>query len=181
MRVTGASLRRSLCPCQKAPRVLAAWFLCRYVGPIHGIWMKSRILIVDGHSALFSWPALAAAHARSTAAARERLIKILTGLQDSTNWTVAVVFDGKGAKASSETVPGGIVVLYSKSGQTADDLIERLAAKYASNHDVTIATNDRMERLTTEAFGCLSISIDQLRDEIDRAGAEMRETLKRMR
>ena len=142
--------------------------------------MKSKILIVDGHSALFSWPELADAHARNTAAARGQLVKILTGLQDSTEWTVAVVFDGKGAKASSDGEPGGIAVLYSKSGQTADSIIERLAAKYAPAHDVTIATNDRMERTTTEAFGCVSISIDQLRNEIDRAGAELRETLRRL-
>ena len=142
--------------------------------------MRSRILIVDGHSALFSWPELAAAHTRNTAAARERLVKILTALQDSTEWTVAVVFDGKGVKASSETEPGGIAVLYSRSGQTADSIIERLAAKYAPGHDVTIATNDRMERTTTEAFGCTSISIDQLRDEIQRAGEELRDTLRRL-
>lgn len=142
--------------------------------------MRSRILIVDGHSALFSWPELAASHARNSAAARERLVKILTGLQDSTEWTVAVVFDGKGGRASSETEPGGIAVLYSRSGQTADSIIERLAAKYATGHDVTIATNDRMERTTAEAFGCMSISIDQLRDEIQRADEALRDTLRRL-
>ena len=146
----------------------------------YGTPMRSRILIVDGHSALFSWPELALVHARNSASARERIVKILTGLQDSTDWTVAVVFDGKGLKASSETVPGGIAVLYSKSGQTADSIIERLAAKYAQGYDVTIATNDRMERTTTEALGCMSISIDQLRKEIGQAGDELRNTLRRL-
>ena len=125
--------------------------------------MKQKILLVDGHSMIFDWPDLAAMHARNTAAARGELVKRLTGLQDNTEWTVAVVFDGKGVKASSDGTPHGIAVFYSKSGQTADSIIERLAAKYAKDYEVTVATNDRLERTTAEAFGSNTISGMQLR------------------
>jgi predicted RNA-binding protein with PIN domain len=74
--------------------------------------MKQKILLVDGHSMIFDWPDLAAMHARNTAAAREELVKRLTGLQDNTEWTVAVVFDGKGVKASSDGTPHGIAVFH---------------------------------------------------------------------
>jgi hypothetical protein len=142
--------------------------------------MKQKILIVDGHSIVFAWPDLAALHQRNTAAARDALVRLLTGLQDASDWTVAVVFDGKGPKASSDGTPHGIAVFYSKSGQTADDIIERLAAKYASNYEVTVATNDHMERTTTESFGSLSISAFQLRAEIDASSASLQETLLRL-
>ena len=143
--------------------------------------MKQKILLVDGHSMIFDWPDLAAMHARNTAAAREELVKRLTGLQDNTEWTVAVVFDGKGVKASSDGVPHGIAVFYSKSGQTADSIIERLAAKYAKDHEVTVATNDRLERTTAEAFGSNTISGMQLRAEMESAIDSVRDTIRRLR
>ena len=143
--------------------------------------MKQKILLVDGHSMIFDWPDLAAVHARNTAAAREELVKRLTGLQDNTEWTVAVVFDGKGVKASSDGTPHGIAVFYSKSGQTADSIIERLAAKYAKDHEVTVATNDRLERTTAEAFGSNTISGMQLRAEMESAIDSVRDTIRRLR
>lgn len=142
--------------------------------------MKQKILLVDGHSMIFDWPDLAAMHARNTAAAREELVKRLTGLQDNTEWTVAVVFDGKGAKASSDGTPHGIAVFYSKSGQTADSIIERLAAKYAKDHEVTVATNDRLERTTAESFGSNTISAMQLRAEMESALDSLRDTIRRL-
>jgi len=143
--------------------------------------MKQKILLVDGHSMIFDWPDLAAMHARNTAATREELVKRLTGLQDNTEWTVAVVFDGKGVKASSDGTPHGIAVFYSKSGQTADSIIERLAAKYAKDHEVTVATNDRLERTTAEAFGSNTISGMQLRAEMESAIDSLRDTIRRLR
>ena len=143
--------------------------------------MKEKILLVDGHSMIFDWDDLATMHGRNTAAAREELVRRLTGLQDNSDWTVAVVFDGVGVKASSDGTPYGIAVFYSKSGQTADSIIERLAAKYAKDHDVTVATNDRMERTTAEAFGSFTISGLQLRAEIDMARNSVSETIQRLR
>ena len=142
--------------------------------------MERRILLVDGHSVIFAWPDLAEMHRRNTAVARENLVRRLTALQDATEWEVAVVFDGRGAKASSESEPNGIAVFYSRSGQTADEIIERLAAKYAATCDVSVATNDHMERTTVEALGCLSISTDQLLSEINTAGSALHERIQKL-
>ena len=139
--------------------------------------MKRRILLVDGHSVIFAWPDLAEIHRRNTASARENLVRRLTSLQDSSEWEVAVVFDGRGAKASSDSEPHGIAVFYSKSGQTADEIIERLAAKYSSSCEVTVATDDHMERTTVEALGGMSISTDQLLSEMDSAGSALRDRI----
>ena len=140
--------------------------------------MKPRVLIVDGHSMIFQWPDLTLQHAKRTAIARETLVRMLTGLQDNSDWTVAVVFDGKGVKASEASEPHGIKVFYSKSDQTADSIIERLTAKYAEKYEVTVATDDLMERTTVESFGGMSMSAWQLREEIDTAGRNLDERLR---
>lgn len=128
--------------------------------------MKPRVLIVDGHSMIFRWPQLTREHGRNTSAAREHLVRLLTGLQDASDWHVAVVFDGKGSKAGDSSEPGGIHVFYSKAGQTADSIIERLAAKYASQYEVTVATDDSLERTTVMTFGASAMSSVQLAEMI---------------
>ena len=131
--------------------------------------MSQRFLIVDGHSVIFAWPELRALHKRRTASARERLTKILTAYQDFTGIRVVLVFDGKGTTITQETDPGGIQIFYSNTGRTADDLIERLAAKYGNLYSITVATSDLLEQQTAIAFGAECISADGLRDLVDSA------------
>ncbi len=143
--------------------------------------MKPRVLIVDGHSMIFQWPDLTLQHARRSAIARETLVKMLTGLQDNSDWHVAVVFDGTGVKPNEASEPHGIRVFYSKANQTADSIIERLVAKYAQQYEVSVATDDILERTTVESFGAIAISALQLREEIDAAGRDLDERLKQIR
>jgi len=143
--------------------------------------MRQRILIVDGHSMIFQWAELAAQHGKNGAAARQSLIRMLESLQDGGDWHVVVVFDGKGTKTSEAGEPHSIQVFYSKAGQTADSVIERLVAKYAQLYDVTVATDDGMERTTVESFGALTMSSRQLRDDIDAAGRELSERLRQLK
>ena len=110
-------------------------------------------LIVDGHSVIFTWPELRRLHARRTALARDELVKILTEYQDASGVRVVAVFDGKGAKANEDSAPGGIQIFYSAAGQTADAIVERLVAKYAGQHEITVATSDLMEQQTATSFG----------------------------
>lgn len=134
-------------------------------------------LIVDGHSIIFAWPELRALQALRPAAARDALIKTLVNYQDGSGIRVVLVFDGKGAKASEES--GAIQVFYSPSGKTADDLVERLVAKYGATHRLTVATSDRLEQQTAITFGALScISAEGLRTLVDRAERDLGRRLK---
>lgn len=112
-----------------------------------------RYLIVDGHSVIFAWPDLRTLHARRTGAARDELVRQLTAYQDASGVRVVAVFDGKGAKPNEATEPGGIQIFYSRAGQSADEIIERLAAKYGTEHELTVVTDDHLERQTTLSFG----------------------------
>ncbi len=127
-------------------------------------------LLVDGHSVIFAWPELRAVHGRRMASAREALIKALTNYQDQSGIRVVLVFDGQGAKATEAGEPEGIQVFYAPSGSTADQIIERLVAKYAGMHRLTVATSDRLEQQTALSFGAaLCISAEQLRGVLTNA------------
>jgi len=141
--------------------------------------MSAQFLIVDGHSVIFAWPDLRALHDQKTASARERLIKILTDYQDYTGINVVLVFDGRGPVISQEKEPGGIQVFYSNSGHTADDIIERLVAKYGHSYSITVATSDLLEQQTAIAFGGNCVSADGLRRLIDDARRTFAREMKR--
>jgi uncharacterized protein len=125
--------------------------------------LRARYLIVDGHSIIFAWPELRKLHARRSSLAREALLKQLRDYQDWTGVHVVVVFDGKGEKVDATSDPVEVQVFYSRSGQSADAIIERLASKYAKRCELVVATSDSLEAETVHACGAESISPDGLR------------------
>ena len=124
---------------------------------------RARYLIVDGHSVIFAWPELRKLHARRSSLAREALLKQLRDYQDWTGVRVVAVFDGKGKKVEATSDPDEVQVFYSRNGQSADAIIERLASKYGKQFELTVATSDSMEAETVHACGAESISPDGLR------------------
>jgi uncharacterized protein len=143
--------------------------------------MPESFLIVDGHSIIFAWPELLALQRRSGAAAREDLIKILTEYQDLSGVNVVVVFDGKGERINEVTEPGGIQIFYSNAGRTADEIVERLVAKYGHKHAITVATADLLEQQTVISFGGQSVGSEGLRRRIEDARADFATEMKRRR
>jgi predicted RNA-binding protein with PIN domain len=140
-----------------------------------------RYLLVDAHSVIFSWPELHELHLRNALVAREELTRRLTAYQDATGVRVVVVFDGKGARSNSEKMPGGIQVFYSGGGKTADCIIERLAAKYATEHEITAATNDNLVQQTVITFGGLALSVEALRTLLGEADRDVSRRIRQLR
>src|SRR5213075_2824807 len=119
---------------------------------------RARYLIVDGHSIIFAWPELRKLQSRRSSLAREALTKRLRDYQDWTGVHIVVVFDGKGKKVEATSDPADVQIFYSRSGQSADSIIERLASKYAKRYELMVATSDSMEAETVHACGAESIS-----------------------
>jgi len=126
--------------------------------------MRARYLIVDGHSVIFAWPDLRKLHVRRPSLAREALIKQLRNFQDWTGERVVIVFDGRGPRTSSSSEPHDVQIFYARHGQSADAIIERLASKYASRFDVSVATSDLLEMEAVNACGATCISPTDLRE-----------------
>jgi predicted RNA-binding protein with PIN domain len=120
-------------------------------------------LIVDGHSVIFAWPELRKLHERRTSLARDLLVKQLRDYQDWTGVRVVVVFDGKGSAVDATADPGEIQVFYSRAGQTADSVVERLASNYGQKFRLLVATSDYGEQETVSACGAECISAEGLR------------------
>ncbi len=131
--------------------------------------MRPHYLLVDGHSIIFAWPELRLLHTRRTALARDALVRQLRDYQDWTGTRVVVVFDGRGSAVSHEAAPGEIQVFYSRSGQTADSIIERLASKYAERFQLVVATGDYLEQETALASGAETVSPEGLRELLQEA------------
>jgi predicted RNA-binding protein with PIN domain len=113
--------------------------------------------------------------------AREELIRRLTHYQDVSEYRVVAVFDGQGARHSDSVQPGGIQVFYSSAQQTADSIIERLVAKYGEQHDLTVVTNDQMERQTASTFGAFTLSVELFLMRLKEAEEEFSKELKKRR
>jgi uncharacterized protein len=124
---------------------------------------RARYLIVDGHSVIFAWRELRKLHDRRSSLAREALTKQLRDYQDWTGVHVVAVFDGKGKKVDATSDPGDVQIFYSRSGQSADAIIERLASKYAKRYELIVVTSDSMEAETVHACGAEVVSPEGLR------------------
>ena len=120
-------------------------------------------------------------HQQNTGAARDNLVRTLTGYQDISGTHVVVVFDGKGPSVNKIEEPGGIQIFYSNAGRTADEIVERLVAKYGKTFSITVATADLLEQQTVTTFGAQPIGSEGLRRMIRDAETEFASELKRRR
>jgi predicted RNA-binding protein with PIN domain len=130
---------------------------------------RPRYLIVDGHSVIFASPELRKLHHRRSSLAREMIIKRLRHYQDWMGVRVIVVFDGKGSRVTAISDPSDIQVFYSRRGQPADAIIERLASKYAARYEMVVATSDSLVRETANASGAETISPEMLQQLLQEA------------
>ena len=137
-------------------------------------------ILVDGYSLLHSWPALAAGHARHSAAAREELIRVLGLYQDACGTPITVIFDGSRPRGTREQPSGRdeVEVLYSRAGQTADQMIERAAHRFTPYGEVLAVTNDVAERETVISVGGLASSCWNFIDSVEHTLAELADEIK---
>jgi len=158
-------------------KVFGLWRLACTV--YHWIVAFVRIL-VDGYSLLHSWPELARGRPRYSAAARDELIARLTLYQDAVGTPITIFFDGNSgpsgtARASSRSE---VEVLYSKAGQTADQLIERAAHRFGPYGEVLAVTDDHAERETVMSLGGMASSCLNFIQTVESALAEQADDIK---
>ena len=59
--------------------------------------------------------------------------------------------------------------------------MERLVAKYAREHEITVATSDHMEQQTVTTFGALVVSAEGLRPWLKEARSELNRQMKALK
>jgi uncharacterized protein len=137
-------------------------------------------ILIDGYSLLHNWPELARGQPRHSAAARNELVRVVTQYQDATQTPVTIFFDGGGARNAAVKVDSDatVEVLFSKAGQTADDLIERATHRFQPYGEVLAVTDDHAERDTVMALGGSVASCLNFIGMVESALADLTEDLK---
>jgi predicted RNA-binding protein with PIN domain len=137
-------------------------------------------ILVDGYSLLHNWPEIAPGQPRHSARAREELIQILTQYHDATGEPLTIFFDGAGAPSGTPKSESSraVEVLFSSTGQTADDMIERAAHRFEPYGEVLVVTDDRAERDTVSGFGGSVSSCANFIRRIGGALGELQDELK---
>ena len=137
-------------------------------------------ILVDGYSLLHNWPGLAPGRPRHSARARDELVHILTRYHDVTGERITIFFDGAGAPPDvpASEPDAAVEVLFSRAGQTADQMIERAAHRFQTYGEVLIVTDDLAERDTVAGMGGMTASCAGFIRTIEDAFAELRDELR---
>ena len=115
-------------------------------------------IIVDGYNLIRQWPELAMLDRADLQSGREALIRELQAYQRARRHQITVVFDGRerGEMSGGAERAGGIGVRYSRQGETADQVIARLAAE--AGVGAVIVSTDREVQAAARRYGAAPLS-----------------------
>ena len=102
---------------------------------------------------------------------------ILSNYQGYKKCTLILVFDAYKVAGFQGEVDRyhNIYVVYTKEAETADQYIEKTVHKIGRNHQVTVATSDRLEQVIILGAGARRISSREFREEIEAVRQQIRE------
>lgn len=138
---------------------------------------REEYLLVDGYNVIFAWDDLKELAAVNLDGARGKLLDILCNYQGIKKCSLIAVFDAYRLKGHPTEVLDyhNIHVVYTKEAETADRYIEKFAHENGKKYDITVATSDGLEQIIIRGEGCRLLSARDLREEIDRAQAALKE------
>ena len=139
---------------------------------------QEEYLLVDGYNIIFAWEDLRALARMNIDSARDKLMDILCNYQGYRQNTLILVFDAYKVKGNpgSVTKYHNIYVVYTKEAETADQYIEKTVHDIGRKYQVTVATSDALEQMIIWGQGAARLSALGLREEVEKASGEIRET-----
>lgn len=126
-----------------------------------------REILVDGYNVIRRNASLLALEKKSMAAARDALVAQVAQRYRHTPHRVTVVFDGAAA-VEQVLHERRVRVIYSRAGETADQVIARLAAQAnADGREVEMYSDDSEVRSSVAREGGAARSTDQLTSQLN--------------
>ncbi len=128
-----------------------------------------HLLIVDGYNIINDWPELIPLREESMEEARNKLLNILLDHVPFAWEKIIIVYDAYRVKGHSPTVEeyGGVQVIFTAEGQTADSYIERLVMTLIGEGvAVDVASSDFMEQNIILWKGGQRVSARELRERL---------------
>lgn len=144
-----------------------------------GARFQEKYLIVDGYNILYAWDELRCLIEDNLEGARMKLMDILSNYQAFTKYEIIVVFDAYKVKGNIGEMFNyhNIHIVYTKEAETADSYIERLTHRISKDYQVAVATSDGLVQLITRGQNCTVMSAGELKEEVERVNASIREYL----
>lgn len=140
--------------------------------------MSRQHFLIDGYNLLHAHPVLGTMVGEDIDAARARLVAELAGFAQGGPRTI-VVFDGAG-NPFSDGAPhhlGGLTIIFSAAGTSADTVIEALARRFRDRGQaVVVVTSDAATRDTVRADSVSVRGAGAFAAELLATGVEQRES-----
>ncbi len=129
-----------------------------------------KYVFVDGYNVINSWPNLNKTKDFSFEIARTELIDNLQDYSSYKGVKMFIVFDAHLVHGSLEKVDkiGGVYVVFTKEGETADSFIEKYINKIGRKVDVSVVTNDSLEQQLIFQRGATRVSSLEFYHEVSK-------------
>jgi predicted RNA-binding protein with PIN domain len=138
-------------------------------------YSQSEHLILDGYNLIHAIPEVRnAMRVHGLSVARERFQELSSCLHDPGKVRLTIVYDGQGGKIDvDQPIPDdpGYAIVYSPSGVSADEVIERLVTNADAPERILVATKDNAIAQTFAASGAFVLTPDELLDRIQRVNS----------
>ena len=115
-------------------------------------------IIIDGYNLIRQSGVLGGLERQSIQAGRDALVEMLTAYRRVKRHNITVVFDGSSAPCDcpSRDRIRGVSIIFSRSGELADAVIKRMAAKEKEKAIVVSSDQDIIRH--SAAFGCATLN-----------------------
>lgn len=133
----------------------------------------ARHLIVDGYNLLGVRGEMARVTTGGGEAARERLLRELAAYRQRKGHPITVVFDGwqQGPDTERREHRAGVQVVFSRRGEQADQVIQRLTDEFGA--DCAVVSSDREVVAFARVRGALTISASEFEAKLRPAPGPM--------
>ena len=133
-------------------------------------------LIIDGYNVIRQSSQLRVLDALDLQAGREALLELLAGYRSRSHHRITVVFDGwlHGDLKESRDRYQGILIIYSRRGERADEVIKRLLAREGSR--AVLVSSDREIQDFADRQGATWVAAGQFETQYLSNGAAGRES-----
>ena len=124
-------------------------------------------IIIDGYNLIRQSDSLRRIDRRNLEAGRAELIRRVAAYRRSRGHAVTVVFDGwEGGGAHEERLrEGGVTIVYSRRGETADEVIKRMAWSQRGK-EIVVVSSDREVADAAVRAGGVAISSPEFEERI---------------
>jgi predicted RNA-binding protein with PIN domain len=137
----------------------------------------NKLLIVDGYNMIYAADRYFKWRESDFEMARVKLIEDLAMLKATGDYDIMLVFDAAKTKSSNRSHANilGIDVMFTKAGETADEMIERIVYNSEYKGDIVVATSDYTQQKVIFKPGVLRKSSRELLAELTVQEKELKE------